>query len=200
MIMLIGTQNAGFGQAAWNDGFARAYVRLSILGVADISKLTDCTKVLPNAVKNFTPIQFVPTNGTTSETTSSASSATVSPTGKFSNSSTTAYKTSSAPYSGYTTSTIYTTKIFTVTEKGTTKKSSSVYPVSTTVCKVSAKPTYAPTVAPPPPKKPSFPVSYAYSEVKSTPVAPVKSVTAAPVLSSSKPKACYTVTVTTTVY
>lgn len=35
--------NAGFGQAAWNDAFARAYVRVSILGVNNIDKLTDCT-------------------------------------------------------------------------------------------------------------------------------------------------------------
>jgi hypothetical protein len=181
-------------------------VRLSLLGVADLSTLVDCTKVLPDAVKSFTPPPFVATNETLScSTSSSVSSATVSPSGKFSNSSTTAYKTTSGSYSGYTTSTIYTTKVFTVTEKGVTTKSTSIYPVSTTVGKVSAKPTA--TIAPPPPKKPSYPVSY--SEVKSTPGAPVvKSTTkyapgttpAAPVLSSSKAKACFTVTVTTTVY
>lgn len=35
--------NAGFGQAAWNAAFAKAYVRLSLLGVADLNSLTDCT-------------------------------------------------------------------------------------------------------------------------------------------------------------
>jgi hypothetical protein len=38
--------NAGFGQAAWNNAFARAYVRLSILGVNRPDKLVDCTSEL----------------------------------------------------------------------------------------------------------------------------------------------------------
>jgi catalase (peroxidase I) len=32
------------GQAAWNDAFARAYVRLSLLGVNNVDSLTECTR------------------------------------------------------------------------------------------------------------------------------------------------------------
>nr|XP_036582703.1 ligninase h2 precursor [Colletotrichum truncatum]KAF6791494.1 ligninase h2 precursor [Colletotrichum truncatum] len=35
------------GQSAWNDGYAREYVRLSLLGVYNINDLTECTKALP---------------------------------------------------------------------------------------------------------------------------------------------------------
>ncbi|GKT49493.1 ligninase LG5 [Colletotrichum spaethianum] len=35
------------GQAAWNDGYAREYIRLSLLGVNNINDLTECTKALP---------------------------------------------------------------------------------------------------------------------------------------------------------
>lgn len=33
------------GQAAWNDDFARAYVRLSLLGVSNIDDLIECTSM-----------------------------------------------------------------------------------------------------------------------------------------------------------
>ncbi|KAL2197989.1 heme peroxidase [Corynascus similis CBS 632.67] len=37
------------GQAVWNDAYAAAYVRLSVLGVKHINDLTECTGVLPLA-------------------------------------------------------------------------------------------------------------------------------------------------------
>lgn len=36
------------GQTVWNDDFARAYVRLSLLGVPNIDELVECTSMLPN--------------------------------------------------------------------------------------------------------------------------------------------------------
>ncbi|QPC77031.1 hypothetical protein HYE68_007783 [Fusarium pseudograminearum] len=41
------------GQAAWNEDYARAYVRLSLLGVNNINSLTECTKVLPQPVESY---------------------------------------------------------------------------------------------------------------------------------------------------
>lgn len=41
------------GQAAWNQDYARAYVRLSLLGVNNINSLTECTKVLPQPVDSY---------------------------------------------------------------------------------------------------------------------------------------------------
>lgn len=38
-----------WGQAMWNQGYAREYVRLSLLGVNNINDLVDCTKALPQA-------------------------------------------------------------------------------------------------------------------------------------------------------
>jgi hypothetical protein len=38
------------GQRAWNGGYARAYVRLSLLGVYNINDLIECTSVLPAPV------------------------------------------------------------------------------------------------------------------------------------------------------
>lgn len=35
------------GQHAWNEAYAREYVRLSLLGVDNINDLTECTKALP---------------------------------------------------------------------------------------------------------------------------------------------------------
>ncbi|TQW00798.1 hypothetical protein V2A60_001839 [Cordyceps javanica] len=35
------------GQTLWNEDYARAYVRLSLLGVRNINNLTECTHVLP---------------------------------------------------------------------------------------------------------------------------------------------------------
>ncbi|KAL4936409.1 hypothetical protein BDV06DRAFT_233436 [Aspergillus oleicola] len=42
-----------FGQTTWNSDYATAYVRLSLLGVNNINQLTDCTRVLPEAVTSF---------------------------------------------------------------------------------------------------------------------------------------------------
>ncbi|KAM7200191.1 putative lip/Mn/Versatile peroxidase [Naviculisporaceae sp. PSN 640] len=38
-------------QAQWNTDYAREYVRLSLLGVFNINNLTDCTRVLPPAIR-----------------------------------------------------------------------------------------------------------------------------------------------------
>ncbi|KAI1753230.1 heme peroxidase [Xylaria castorea] len=35
------------GQGHWNTDYARAYIRLSLLGVNNINQLTECTRVLP---------------------------------------------------------------------------------------------------------------------------------------------------------
>ncbi|KAK3045304.1 hypothetical protein LTS18_014073 [Coniosporium uncinatum] len=37
----------------WNEDYAKEYVRLSLLGVDNINQLTECTKVLPPAIKTF---------------------------------------------------------------------------------------------------------------------------------------------------
>ncbi|UNI21317.1 Manganese peroxidase [Purpureocillium takamizusanense] len=42
------------GQAPWNSAYARAYIRLSLLGVSNINNLTECTKALPLPVTSFT--------------------------------------------------------------------------------------------------------------------------------------------------
>ena len=41
------------GQAHWNEDYAREYIRLSLLGVDNINKLTECTKVLPAATRSY---------------------------------------------------------------------------------------------------------------------------------------------------
>ncbi|KAH7000164.1 peroxidase [Ilyonectria destructans] len=41
------------GQGMWNDDYAREYIRLSLLGVNNINKLTECTKVLPQPVSSW---------------------------------------------------------------------------------------------------------------------------------------------------
>ncbi|KAK8038276.1 hypothetical protein PG994_015043 [Apiospora phragmitis] len=43
------------GQQDWNEDFAAGYIRLSLLGVNNINKLTECTKVLPGGTPSFTP-------------------------------------------------------------------------------------------------------------------------------------------------
>ncbi|KAK8066246.1 heme peroxidase [Apiospora hydei] len=43
------------GQKDWNEDFAAGYIRLSLLGVNNINKLTECTKVLPGGIPSFTP-------------------------------------------------------------------------------------------------------------------------------------------------
>jgi hypothetical protein len=40
-------------QHHWNEDYARAYVRLSLLGVNNINGLTECSKALPNAITSF---------------------------------------------------------------------------------------------------------------------------------------------------
>ncbi|KAM0428284.1 hypothetical protein ACHAPT_007185 [Fusarium lateritium] len=40
-------------QRAWNVDYARAYVRLSLLGVNNINQLTECTKVLPQPIGGY---------------------------------------------------------------------------------------------------------------------------------------------------
>jgi hypothetical protein len=50
------------GQVQWDGLYSRGYLRLSLLGVKNIQKLTDCTKVLPTAIKTFNgPRNFAPT-------------------------------------------------------------------------------------------------------------------------------------------
>jgi hypothetical protein len=44
------------GQGPWNGAYARAYVRLSLLGVNNINDLTECTKVLPDVITGSFPI------------------------------------------------------------------------------------------------------------------------------------------------
>lgn len=41
------------GQLAWNEAYAREYIRLSLLGVWNINDLTECTKALPNYMESF---------------------------------------------------------------------------------------------------------------------------------------------------
>ena len=41
------------GQHHWNEDYATAYTRLSLLGVNNINNLTECTKTLPNARPDF---------------------------------------------------------------------------------------------------------------------------------------------------
>lgn len=41
------------GQFAWNEAYAREYVRLSLLGVHNINQLTECTKSLPDYMESF---------------------------------------------------------------------------------------------------------------------------------------------------
>ncbi|KAF2199859.1 heme peroxidase [Delitschia confertaspora ATCC 74209] len=41
------------GQNHWNEDYAQAYTRLSLLGVNNINGMTECTKVLPGAQPSF---------------------------------------------------------------------------------------------------------------------------------------------------
>ncbi|KAJ5952443.1 heme peroxidase [Penicillium vulpinum] len=61
-----------FGQTVWNTDYSVAYVRLSLLGVNNINRLTDCTKVLPNSVTSFSLRSSSPSTPATSSTPSSA--------------------------------------------------------------------------------------------------------------------------------
>lgn len=85
------------GQTAWNDDFARAYVRLSLLGVPNIDELVECTskfmvfrttwfnanqiaEVLPSQISSFViaPNSCNAGNSTSSSSSSSSSSMTSS--------------------------------------------------------------------------------------------------------------------------
>jgi hypothetical protein len=63
------------GQATWNAFYAKAYTRLSLLGVNNINDLTDCTKVLPPSKPVF-PIPA--SNSSSSSSVSRASTSSVS--------------------------------------------------------------------------------------------------------------------------
>ncbi|KAI0540100.1 ligninase H2 [Xylaria digitata] len=41
------------GQGHWNTDYARAYIRLSLLGVYNINQLTECTKALPARTEEY---------------------------------------------------------------------------------------------------------------------------------------------------
>ncbi|KAJ2991458.1 hypothetical protein NUW58_g2507 [Xylaria curta] len=41
------------GQGHWNTDYARAYIRISLLGVGNINQLTECTKVLPERTLKY---------------------------------------------------------------------------------------------------------------------------------------------------
>lgn len=43
----------GVGQKHWNEDYAEAYTRLSLLGVNNINSLTECTKTLPRPRPDF---------------------------------------------------------------------------------------------------------------------------------------------------
>ncbi|KAM5353830.1 hypothetical protein ACJ41O_000480 [Fusarium nematophilum] len=45
--------NGNGAQRHWNEDYARAYIRLSLLGVNNINDLTECTKVLPQPIGSF---------------------------------------------------------------------------------------------------------------------------------------------------
>jgi manganese peroxidase len=149
------------GQAAWNALYAKAYTRLSLLGVNKINQLTDCTKVLPNAILSVPP----PSNSSSSSSSSISASSTssslssftrsVSTTGSSSYSSATG---SASSYSGYSSgastkphptfssrtshssSVPYTTSTICVTETYVdpilTSTITTTIPLTTTVCPV----------------------------------------------------------------
>jgi hypothetical protein len=119
------------GQQVWNAFYSRAYLRLSLLGVDKINELTDCTEVLPNAQPVFSLKQIAPSN----------SASVVN------------FPTTSAYYAPtqtvYTTSTIYGPSSWAYTEKGVTKWSTTLAPISTTVCPIDqVKTTTTPSPSP----------------------------------------------------
>lgn len=157
-----GTNSAG--QAAWNDAFARAYVRLSLLGVPNIDNLVDCTAVIPSQITSF----VITPNSCNSNTTSSASSAASSSTSSVSSASGVPHpsgnSTGSYPYSSATSTSKYTskptlystiwttsveeiTKVHTYTTKGSVSKSYEVYTTTTVCAAIPTKViTYKPTI------------------------------------------------------
>ncbi|TID27727.1 hypothetical protein E2P81_ATG00484 [Venturia nashicola] len=141
------------GQAAWNDDFARAYVRLSLLGVPNIDDLVECTKVLPSQIGSFViaPNSCKAGNNTSSVSSSAPSSATSgapyassNTTGIYSHPASSAKTTSYV--TKYTTSTKTTTKTHIITNKGSVTKSYEAL-TTTTVCPIvpSRVLTYEPT-------------------------------------------------------
>ncbi|CRL26061.1 Haem peroxidase [Penicillium camemberti] len=63
-----------FGQTVWNQEYSAAYVRLSLLGVNNINRLTDCTKVLPGAVTSFSLTSSSPSPSSSAAPLSSSES------------------------------------------------------------------------------------------------------------------------------
>ncbi|KAJ5186846.1 heme peroxidase [Penicillium cf. viridicatum] len=63
-----------FGQTVWNQEYSAAYVRLSLLGVNNINRLTDCTKVLPGSVTSFSLTSSSPSPSSSAAPLSSSES------------------------------------------------------------------------------------------------------------------------------
>jgi hypothetical protein len=115
------------GQAAWNDAFARAYIRLSILGVSNVDSLVECTEVLPNAVNSF----VVPAPADLAPSGSITSSAPVGTGAPYGSNSSGIY-----PYgAGYTTQAYTAVVTYTVTVEGSVSYSFGHH-LATTVCAV----------------------------------------------------------------
>ena len=47
--------DTGAGQVLWNTLYAKAYTRMSLMGVADAQHLVDCSHVLPAQIQTFDP-------------------------------------------------------------------------------------------------------------------------------------------------
>ncbi|TID24901.1 heme peroxidase [Venturia nashicola] len=128
------------GQATWNALYAKAYTRLSLWGVNKINQLTDCTKVMPDAILVVPPPVSSSSSSSVSASStlsSASSSSTVSVSTTSSSSSATSHShlSSSVPL---TTSTIcitetyidpIATKTFTVTFGSNTKTITTSFPV-----------------------------------------------------------------------
>ncbi|QDS75246.1 hypothetical protein FKW77_000610 [Venturia effusa] len=91
------------GQANWNALYAKAYTRLSLLGVNKINQLTDCTKVLPNAIL-VVPPTFSSSSSSSISASSTPSSASSSSSGSVSSASGSSSSLSSHPASSHSTS------------------------------------------------------------------------------------------------
>jgi hypothetical protein len=217
------------GQATWNAFYAKAYTRLSLLGVNNINSLVDCTKVLPSSKPVF-PLPAV----NSSSSASYASSTTVSYKSYATASSvhalpTVASHSSSLYYYNSTYSYGYPkSSSGSVVVKPTlpSKKTSSVYvhPTYSSKASVSAKPVYTTstvystathTITKCPPTVSKCPLNYSSVVTSviavSTTVCPVdeakptssSSIVVKPVVTvkpSFKAPACHTVYTTTTVY
>lgn len=97
------------GQATWNALYAKAYTRLSLLGVNKINQLTDCTKVMPDAILAVPPpvssssSSFVSASST-SVSASSSSTGSVSTTSSYSSATGSSSSYSTTSHSSYSTS------------------------------------------------------------------------------------------------